>query len=31
MPGFPRLSARVIEADDRTAKAAIYGLNKIGR
>lgn len=28
--GFPRLSARVLEADDRTAKAAIYGLNKIG-
>jgi ParB-like chromosome segregation protein Spo0J len=29
--GFEVLSARVLEADDRTAKAAIYGLNRVGR
>ena len=28
--GMPHLSARVLEADERTAKAAIYGLNRAG-
>jgi ParB-like chromosome segregation protein Spo0J len=27
---IPRLSARLMEADERTAKAAIYGLNRAG-
>ena len=27
---IPQLSARVMEADERTAKAAIYGLNRAG-
>ena len=27
---MPRLSARLMEADERTAKAAIYGLNRAG-
>ncbi|MBW2726646.1 MAG: ParB N-terminal domain-containing protein [Deltaproteobacteria bacterium] len=29
--GLSTLSARLIEADDRSAKAAIYGLNRVGR
>jgi ParB-like chromosome segregation protein Spo0J len=29
--GLRVLSARLFEADDRTAKAAIYGLNRVGR
>ena len=28
--GFSHLSARLLEADERTAKAAIYGLNRAG-
>jgi len=31
IPGFPRLSARRVEVDERGAKAAIYGLNCVGR
>jgi len=31
MPDFPRLSARRVEMDERGAKAAIYGLNCVGR
>ena len=27
---IPRLSARLMEADERQAKAAIYGLNRAG-
>jgi hypothetical protein len=30
MPQLPHLSARLMEADERTAKAAIYGLNRAG-
>ena len=30
MPQPPHLSARLMEADERTAKAAIYGLNRAG-
>jgi ParB-like chromosome segregation protein Spo0J len=30
MPQLPYLSARLMEADERTAKAAIYGLNRAG-
>jgi ParB-like chromosome segregation protein Spo0J len=29
--GWPSLSVRVVEADERTVKAAIYGLNRVGR
>lgn len=31
IPGFGRLSARSVEVDERGAKAAIYGLNCVGR
>jgi ParB-like chromosome segregation protein Spo0J len=31
IPGFQRLSARCVEVDERGAKAAIYGLNCVGR
>ena len=31
IPGFGRLSARSVEVDERSAKAAIYGLNCVGR
>lgn len=30
LAGIPRLSARLMEADERAAKAAIYGLNRAG-
>lgn len=30
LAGMPRLSARLMEADERAAKAAIYGLNRAG-
>lgn len=30
LTGMPRLSARLMEADERAAKAAIYGLNRAG-
>jgi len=30
LPGFETLSARHLDADERTAKAAIYGLNRVG-
>ena len=30
MPRLPHLSARLMEADERAAKAAIYGLNRAG-
>jgi len=30
LAGFSHLSARLLEADERTAKAAIYGLNRAG-
>lgn len=30
-PGLPRLTARSVEVDERGAKAAIYGLNCVGR
>ena len=29
--GWPTLSVRLVEVDERSAKAAIYGLNSIGR
>jgi hypothetical protein len=31
LPGLHTLSARLLAADERTAKAAIYGLNRTGR
>jgi ParB-like chromosome segregation protein Spo0J len=31
LPGLQTLSARLLAADERTAKAAIYGLNRTGR
>jgi ParB-like chromosome segregation protein Spo0J len=31
LPGLETLSARLLAADERTAKAAIYGLNRTGR
>jgi ParB-like chromosome segregation protein Spo0J len=31
LPGLKALSARLLAADERTAKAAIYGLNRTGR
>lgn len=31
VPGLTRLSARAVEVDERGAKAAIYGLNCVGR
>jgi ParB-like chromosome segregation protein Spo0J len=31
LPGLRRLSARAVEVDERAAKAAIYGLNCVGR
>jgi ParB-like chromosome segregation protein Spo0J len=31
LPGLKALSARLLGADERTAKAAIYGLNRTGR
>ena len=30
LAGFSHLSAQLLEADERTAKAAIYGLNRAG-
>jgi hypothetical protein len=30
VPGISHLSARLLEADERTAKEAIYGLNRAG-
>src|SRR5918911_5167103 len=31
LPGMKSLSARLLAADERAAKAAIYGLNRAGR